>query len=1048
MGHRFGDLIDEYRHRKQGLSLEKLAEGAGISREVLGRMRKGKRLTGPQARERITSIIYRLYEEDVLRDIEKEVNALLTAAGMSALDPEQPIDVKLLRVVSKDIVPPKPVEYSEKETTNLPQHLTPFIGHVQDILNLTMQAQQQRLITLTGAGGVGKTRLAIEVGRGLQSSFADGVWHIELAPITDPNLIPQMIASVLDIHEESNKPLLTTILNFLKAKHLLLILDNCDHLLDACGLIVETVVQQCSRTHLLVTSREPLSITSEIQYRVPSLSLPTPAEVSNFEALLQYEGIEFFVDRARAVQTDFCLTTENAAAVVQICIRLDGIPLAIELATARLNSLSVKQIAARLDNVFQLLTRGSRTALPRHRTLRAMLDWSYDLLFETEKILLYRLSIFSGGWILEAAQAVCHGGSIKEASMLDLLDQLVKKSLVVFSPNGDMPRYHLLETIRQYASEKLFKDEEAEVRERHMQWFLRLAEQTAPNLTKRETKKYLDVLEKDHGNLRKALIWSQATEHGVDTELRFVNALWRFWSIRGHISEGRAMLTKAIARSATRAEQTHPRTRALIWAGHLARTQNDYDQALLLYKTSHALLQKFNDTLGIAHSLQGLGLVAYDRRKFKLANKLLKKSLALFQEVDDEHYKIRSLEYLGMVAFKQGKLDSAEGMLDESLVYFKDVGYTQGIARTLNFLAQVYQARGRYAEAELKYKDSLTMRRDLGEKNGIAYSLNDLGRLYYKRNDSQKDLIKAGKLLEQSLDLFQELDNKGGIATAKSDLGVVAYEAGNYERAKEFLKESLELGQKLRRSDITMHCRKYLEKIAQIEAGHAFTIDTSSHVGGSIEKRAVWSKWAAKHLSAMRHLKAAGILAKDHQFRNVAEHLLVVNAAAILLARNIDQSAPPLRHVIINKASIIHDIAKRIQRIQGIGYEDELRSQLTPTLLKNFGYDDEVIQAVNHIGRVPEIEIKNDEEQIQVIEKLPLEYLVPAYIDARTRNTNIVSLEEARDQNKRKVPKDSEFYDKWYRYYKKVEQRLFNHARLLQPEDVNKDSVFAMIQTE
>src|SRR5579884_1061615 len=480
-------------------------------------------------------------------------DALPSQAGLRDLGSHRLKDLQQPEHIYQLLHPDLPADFPplrslSPETTNLPVQLTSFIGREKEMEEIKRLLSRTRLLTLTGSGGCGKTRLAAQVGADLLADFADGVWLVELAAIADPALVPQTVASTLGIREEPGQRLLETLQQHLKPKSLLLLLDNCEHLSAACAQLAETLLQACPNLRILASSREALGIAGELAYRVPSLSLPElprlpSAEAALVPALARCEATRLFVERAALSYPGFALTEQNAPAVAQVCVRLDGIPLAIELAAARIKVLSADQIAARLDDRFRLLTGGSRTALPRQQTLRALIDWSYDLLSEAERTLLRRLSVFAGGWTLEAAEAVC------SADALHLLTSLVDKSLAVYEEQAGEARYRLLETVREYARDRLLESGEMEeVRERHFAFFLRMAEEIEPKLTGLEQAAWLDRLEGEYDNLRAASGWALSAAEGAQAGLRLAGALWRFWEIRGHIDEGRGRLKNALDR--------------------------------------------------------------------------------------------------------------------------------------------------------------------------------------------------------------------------------------------------------------------------------------------------------------------------------------------------------------------------------------------------------------------------------------------------------------------------------------------------------------------
>ena len=415
---------------------------------------------------------------------------------------------------------------------NLPLELSSFVGREKELAEVRRLLESSRLLTLTGSGGCGKTRLALAAGE-LVEGFEDGVWVVDLAPLADPSLVPQAVASTLGVREQPGRLPTGTLSDYLGSKKVLLILDNCEHLVGACAELAEALLRSCPGLGVLATSREALGITGEVAWPVPALSLPDVRRLPDIESLLHYESAPLFVERAAAVRPTFALTEQNAVAVAQICYRLDGIPLAIELAAARAKVLSVEQIAERLDDCFRLLAAGGRTAMPRHRTLHATMDWSHELLPDEERALFRRLSVFAGGFSLEAAESVCAGEDLERDDVLELLSHLVDKSLVVTSDRDGETRYRLLETIRQYTREKLSESGEAgQVREWHAGYYLALAEAAEPELKGERQVAWLERFERDHDNLRAAMRW--LLERGESEKAaRLGWALWLFWWIRG-----------------------------------------------------------------------------------------------------------------------------------------------------------------------------------------------------------------------------------------------------------------------------------------------------------------------------------------------------------------------------------------------------------------------------------------------------------------------------------------------------------------------------------
>jgi predicted ATPase/DNA-binding CsgD family transcriptional regulator len=471
---------------------------------------------------------------------------------------------------------------------NLPPQLTSFIGREKEVERVQHRLEGHRLVTLIGVGGIGKTRLSQQVANQLIDSYANGVWLVEFAPLADPALVQRSVATVFGIQQGANhSALVETLIHFLHAKTLLLILDNCEHVLDACAGLADQLLKSCPNLKILATSREALGIVGEVLYQVPSLTIPELQQISLIEKLNDYESIRLFHERAQLVQMDFALTKVNASSVTQICSRLDGIPLAIELAAVRIQTLSVEQIAEQLDQCFHILTGGSRIALPKHQTLQASIDWSHDLLLEPERVLLRRLSVFAGGWTLDAAEAVCAGNDVEVNAVLDLLTQLVNKSLVLAErAQGQEARYRTLETIRQYASERLLKAGEGEqLRNRHLHFFLRWAERVEPKLRGPRQLQWLNQIEAELDNLRAALEWSLTQAESGEAGLRLASALLAFWYQRAHVSEGYTWLNRALTSSAT-SDSGAVRAKALHAAGYLARIQGDTMTARALLEDS------------------------------------------------------------------------------------------------------------------------------------------------------------------------------------------------------------------------------------------------------------------------------------------------------------------------------------------------------------------------------------------------------------------------------------------------------------------------------
>jgi len=701
----------------------------------------------------------------------------------------------------------------EDTPNNLPQQATSFIGRERELAELQRLLARTRLLTLTGSGGCGKTRLGLQLAADFLERFPDGVRLVELAPLADPGLMPQAVASVLGLKDEPGKPIVQTLTNYLKDKRLLLLLDNCEHLLGACAQLVNTLVRLCPQVTLLASSREALGIAGEQAYRVPSLSLPDPKQAHTPASVASFEAVQLFIDRALLARPDFEVTDQNASTLASICCRLDGIPLAIELAAARVRSLSLEEINRRLDQRFLLLTGGSRTALPRQQTLRSLIDWSYDLLHEPEKLLLQRLSAFAGGWTLESAERVCAGDGLADRDVLDLLTSLVDKSLVMAEQNDGRYRYRLLETVRQYARDQLLESGAGDVvRQRHRDFFLALAEAAELKLLGGEQATWLRRLEEEHDNLRSALEWSLAeTESGGD--LRLCGALQQFWWTRGHFSEGREWCVRALGKPEA-GRPTQERAKALNVAGVLARHQGDYPAARVLHEESLAISRQLGDRTGMARSLNNLGNVAMEQGDVAAARVPHEESLAISRVLADKQGIARSLNNLGIVTREQGDLAAARAMFEESLAISRDQGNQTGIGDSLNNLGNVAYGEGDHATARLLFEEDLAIGRELGDRSEIGRSLNSLGNVA----NSQGDHSTAQMLFKEDLVIGREQGDRRLVAYALEGLASAVSALGGSLRAARIWGAAERLREEIGLSLPPNECAHYDRRVAAARA--------------------------------------------------------------------------------------------------------------------------------------------------------------------------------------------------------------------------------------
>ncbi len=750
---------------------------------------------------------------------------------------------------------------------NFPVQLSSFIGRDEELATVKSLLGKTRLLTLTGTGGCGKTRLALQASADVAEGYADGTWLVELAPLADPCLVAQAVATALCLREETDKSLTQTLVSALESKALLLVVDNCEHVLDTVADLANTLLMRCPDLKILASSREGLGVNGEQTYRVPSLRVPyVPGSTDSLTAELacEFDSVRLFAARAALVKSDFAVTDANAASVARLCHRLDGLPLAIELAAARARSMPAEQIEARLHDRFRLLTGGSRTALPRQQTLRALIDWSYDLLCTAEQALLQRLSVFVGGWSLEAAEHVCtdavptadtviedRNSKVEGNDVLDLLTALVDKSLVIYEDQRGEARYRLLETVRQYARDKLVECGMGDAyRSRQRDYFLNFAVKAREQLEGPKQVQWLTSLETEHDNLRQALTFCLEDADGVERGLALGAALALFWRTRGYLNEGREHLAALLA--LPEAHQ-HPgvRARALTGAGVLARLQSDYAAARSLHEESLELRRELRDRHGISESLGNLAVVARHQGDYVAAESLNRESLAIRRELGDRQGVAASLSDLGLVASDLGNYPAARSLFEESLALCRELEHRQGIANSLINLGNVVQSQGDYAAAHSLQREALEIKRAFGDRHGVALSLNNLGiaafclgnyaaaQAYSQESLEiarelgdrkgvalslnnlgelalvQHDYVVAGSLFEQSLNIRRELGDRTGIAAALLNLGAVARCQGDCKSARILHEESM---RRFRELGETQNIAYVLESFACLNA--------------------------------------------------------------------------------------------------------------------------------------------------------------------------------------------------------------------------------------
>jgi predicted ATPase/class 3 adenylate cyclase len=634
------------------------------------------------------------------------------------------------QVVHPDLRADFPALRSLEETpNNLPYPVTSFIGRQRELAEIEELLARHRLVTLIGMGGLGKTRLALQVAGDVLESHPDGVWLVELAPLQDSQRVAQAVASALGVMEEAGRPVMEALVRYVKDRKMLLVLDNCEHLTQACAELAKQLLASGSFLKILASSREPLHVAGETTVALQPLAVPDAHETDP-GLLAHIDAVRLFLDRAKAAQPHFSVNAQNASAIATICQRLDGIPLAIELAAARVRGLSAQQIAARLGDRFRLLTGGDKTMLPRQQTLRAMIDWSYELLTDAERALFRELSVFAGGWTLEAAEAACH---CEEESVIDLLTHLVEKSLVVLEAEGE--RYQLLETVRQYAEDRLAESGDAvKVHNRHLDYYAALAERAKNEMIGPQQAEWLARIDLERENLLAAHVWADLAEDGAPAGLRLASAVKHYFINRGLLELGHRVTTETLARAGAQARNAE-RCRALFAAGQL-----------------RSLMGRHAD-----------------------AREALEESLAIAAELDDQRAIASILQPLGYAALGEGDLPKARSHLERALALAQQHGDKRELAAARNALAQLHRVEGDADGAEPLFESVVALSRELGDRESICIGLLNLAMVSIGRGA----IDRALEMLREASDIAQEIHSRpvwqsllevsAGLATARGD---------------------------------------------------------------------------------------------------------------------------------------------------------------------------------------------------------------------------------------------------------------------------------------
>ena len=755
-----------------------------------------------------------------------------------------------------DFPPLKTPSARSNYPNNLPVMPNPLIGREQDIATVQqlLRSRDVRLLTLTGPGGAGKTRLSVQVAAELSDQFPDGIFFVALAAVSDVDLVVPTLAMVLGIQEGSSQPLLESLKEHLQQKHIFLLLDNFEQVTPA-ALQIEELLLRCPYIKVLVTSRAVLHLQTEHVFSVPPLALPDIVHLPESNALEQYASVALFVQRAQAIQPTFQVSRSNARTIAEICVRLDGLPLAIELAAARIRLLPPQALLARLSKSLQVLTSGAQTLPVRQQTLRNTIQWSYDLLDTQEQQLFRQLSIFAGGWTLEAAEAVVNTGQQANPYSLSVLDgiaSLLDKSLLLqVALDDEEPRLNMLETVREFGRECLAASGEMEATQQaHAAYYLALSEKAETELGGPQLVAWLDRLEQEHDNLWAALHWflEQGKAEGdvsgldgghtIEMALRLGAALERFWVVRGHRSEGRTILEQALA--GNKGVATPIRAKALITAARLAFSQSDYERGETLAREGLALFRELGDIRGTALALDRLGMAAWRRGDFTAARSLMEEDLSLFRKLGDKERIAWSLFTLGLLDSKQGDYVMAQTLFEESLSMHRELGNKRGMAASLNQLAGgILVTQGNQEQARSLLEEALSLNKEIGDKEGIAVSSS----LFAELALSQNDLATSRSLSEESLVLYREMEYRKGTAESLSLLARIATARGDYESARAICNECLAIAKELGDRELLA---SGLERLAGVIA--------AQEAGGTSTQDALW---AAKLWGAAESLRQA-----------------------------------------------------------------------------------------------------------------------------------------------------------------------------------------------
>lgn len=664
-------------------------------------------------------------------------------------------------------------------STNLPIQLTSFIGREREVVDIKRLLFSARLVTLTGTGGSGKTRLAIQLATLVKDEYRDGVCLVDLVPLSEPALVPQLVAQALGVRLAPEKPAHEMLIHWVESRNILLILDNCEYLIEACMQLAQQLLAQSPGLKILATSREPFAMAGEMIYPISGLAYPTYDEAGAGEPqdLMRYDAMRFFVEHVRTGNPDFSITSENACAIAEICRRLDGLPLALELASSISNVLTPQQISERLDDRFSLLVSRQRSDPdPRHKTLRAAIEWSFDLLNPAEQVLLRRLSVFTSGFSLSTAESVCTGEVIECNQVLELLSLLVSKSLVVAQTlqRGEA-RYSFLETIREFAQEKLISSGEWQtIKDRHLQYYLKVTEETSEKLTGQYQQIWLNWLEGEYDNIRAALAWSLENQR-IEAGLRIGIAIYQFWTIRDDVEEGLVWMERLLAQADERISPV-VRANALAYAAFLAGFRGN-SAAQIKYGNEAATIAEAVGEEGkliLRFALSGLAYGARAAGDYPTEFNAMQQVIQLNRELGDAYQLGITLSFGSFSAMGLGDYDAAQAMLDESLPLLREAGNTYRIAMALNFSGDLARCEQNYIRAKTAYEESISLLREVDARRDLASALQNLGHTCLHLGD----LERAQALFRESLANQQTQQNIPGVAECLIGFAAMAVVCG------------------------------------------------------------------------------------------------------------------------------------------------------------------------------------------------------------------------------------------------------------------------------